>query len=343
MLRRVTDLFIANVDTCSDDQINVFDELMEQLAEKIERESLIELSGKLAPLHKAPGNIVHRLSRHDDIEIAQPMLEQSVVLSETFLVEIAKTKSQAHLAAIAGRPSIPENVTDVLVDRGDLVVARKVTANSGAKFSAMGHTKVASRAQQDEQLAEAFMRRADIPPELFDEVVLKATEAVRQKLLANASPEMRERISRTVSAVSKQVARAEDPRNRPVPTRGPASLKADTALLRGQVLRFAKAANVAELIDAMASLFGVSNYVVKNLIRQQADETIVILGKAVGLGWPDLTEILRVTMREKIEQKNHSKALFDTFAGISNVNAHRILQFVQTSRAASGADVKKMM
>ena len=120
-------------------------------------------------------------------------------------------------------------------------------------------------------------------------------------------------------------------------------MKPDTGLLRAQVLRFAKAAKMSELIDALASLFGVSNYVVKNLIRQQADETIVILGKAVGLGWPDVNEILTVTMREKIEQRANSKALFDTFVGLSNTNAQRILQFVQTSRAASGADIKRMM
>ena len=219
LLRRVTDMFIANVDACSDEQISDFDEVMERLIEKIEHEALIELSGRLAPLQRAPNNIVHRLSRDDDIEMAQPMLEQSAVLSDSFLVEIAKTKSQAHLAAIAGRASIHETITDVLVDRGDLTVARKVTANEGARFSRFGHTRVATRAEQDEMLAEAFIRRADVPPELFEQLVRQATETVRHKLLANASPEMRDRISRTVTAVAKQVARTEDPRGGRRPAR----------------------------------------------------------------------------------------------------------------------------
>ncbi|MGZ5803052.1 MAG: DUF2336 domain-containing protein [Xanthobacteraceae bacterium] len=347
LLRRVTDLFIANVDACSDDQISDFDEVMERLVEKIEREALIELSGRLAPLKRAPTNIVHRLSRDDDIEIAQPVLEQSVVLSETFLVEIAKTKSQAHLAAIAGRPSIPETLTDVLIDRGDLTVARKIAANQGARFSRFGHTRAANRAEQDFLLAEAFVGRSDVPADIFDQLIQKAAETVRQKLIAKAAPEMRERITRTVEAVSKNVARSEDPRPsrpQPHPVAGlKVALKPDTALLRGQVTRLAKGGKISELVDALASLFGVSNYVVKNLIRQQADETLVILGKAVGLGWPDINEILVVTMKEKFEQRANSKALFDTFASLSNTNAQRILQFVQTSRAASGADIKKMM
>jgi hypothetical protein len=344
LLRRVTDLLIANVETCSDEQIGVFDELMEQLADKIERESLVELSGKLAPLPRAPNNIIQRLSRHDDIAVAQPVLEQSSVLSDTLLIEIAKTKSQSHLAAIAGRAQIHEAVTDVLVDRGDLAVARKVAANEGARFSLSGHSKVASRAEKDEQLAEAFVRRIDVPPELFARIIRMATDSVRKKLMANATPEMRERISRIVSAVAQQVAASEDPRNRPVPVRGIASTaKPDTSHLRAQVSRFAKDAKLSELVDALASLFGVSNYVVKNLVRQQADETIIILGKAVGLGWPDLKEILTVTMQEKFGQRDNSKALFDTFVSLSSTNAQRVLQFVQTSKTASGADIKKMI
>ncbi len=67
LLRRVTDLFIANVETCTDSQVNIFDEIMEKLVERIERESLIELSERLAPLPRAPINISQRLSRDDDI------------------------------------------------------------------------------------------------------------------------------------------------------------------------------------------------------------------------------------------------------------------------------------
>jgi len=342
LLRRVTDLFIANVETCTDAQVDDFDDVMDRLVEKIEREALIELSGRLAPLSRAPKNIVHRLSRDDDIEIAQPVLEQSAVLSESALMEIAKTKSQAHLVAIAGRPSIPETITDVLVDRGDLTVARKVTANRGARFSRSGHARVASRAEQDFELAEAFVRRADVPDDLFDQLVSKAAETVRRKLITTASPQMRERITLAVAAATKSVVSAEAARPRSQPATGlGATLKPDIGLLRGQVARYAKSGKLPELIDALGALLGVSNYVVKNLIRQQADETLVILGKAVGLGWPDISEILTVTMREKIDQ--HGKALFDTYTTLSNTNVQRILQFVQTSRAASRADIKKMM
>jgi uncharacterized protein (DUF2336 family) len=344
MLRRVTDLFIANVETCTDSQVNIFDEIMEKLVERIERESLIELSERLAPLPRAPINISQRLSRDDDIEIAQPMLEKSVMLSNPFLVEIAKSKSQAHLSAIAGRAEIDETVTDVLVDRGDRDVAHKVVANKGARLSRFGHTTVAKRAEHDEEMAELFIQRADIPADVFEQLVEKASETVRQKLLAKATPEMRDRIIKTVAAVTKQVVRIEALRN-PSPAGQGArfAVKADPTQLKTQILRLVRAGKPAEAVETFATLCGVSGQMMKNLVRQQSDETVVILGKAAGIGWPDLKEFLTLTMKDKFAQADRSKTLFNTFAGLTNDNAQRILRFVRTSKAVSGADVKKMM
>jgi uncharacterized protein (DUF2336 family) len=343
LLRRVTDLFIANVETCTDSQINIFDEIMEKLVERIERESLIELSERLAPLPKAPINISQRLSRDDDIEIAQPMLEKSVMLSDAFLVEIAKSKSQAHLSAIAGRVEINESVTDVLVDRGDRDVAQKVVANGGARLSRFGHTTVAKRAEHDEEMAELFIQRADIPPDVFEQLVEKASETVRQKLLAKATPEMRDRIIKTVAAVTKQVVRIEALRNPPTTAQARFAAKVDPTQVKIQLSRMVRAGKPAEAVEAFATLCGVSGQMMKNLVRQQSDETIVILAKAVGLGWPDLKEFLALAMKDKFAQADRSKTLFNTFAGLTNDNAQRILRFVRTSKAVSGADVKKMM
>ncbi len=50
-------------------------------------------------------------------------------------------------------------------------------------------------------------------------------------------------------------------------------------------------ANPRKRSEAFATLCGVSGQMMKNLVRQQSDETVVILGKAVGLGWPDLKGI----------------------------------------------------
>ena len=166
ILRRVTELFVQQAETYAADHIGLFDDVIGHLIRKIERVALIELSDRLAPVPNAPSNVIRQLSRDNDIEIAGPILQHSPVPTDDDLVEIAKTKSQAHLAAIAGRQHINEPVTDVLVERGEPGVVLKVTANEGARFSEMSFVRLITGAANDRELAAIVAKRKDIPAEL---------------------------------------------------------------------------------------------------------------------------------------------------------------------------------
>jgi uncharacterized protein (DUF2336 family) len=155
ILRGVTDLFLRESERFSGEHVAVFDDVIIRLIEKTEHSALIELSSRLAPVGNAPTNVVVRLSRHDDIAVSGPLLEQSDVLTDEILCEIAKTIGQKHLAAIAGRRRIGETVTDLLVERGNSEVACKVTGNQGARFSEPGFVKLVKRAKKDKTLAAA--------------------------------------------------------------------------------------------------------------------------------------------------------------------------------------------
>jgi uncharacterized protein (DUF2336 family) len=165
-LRRLTDLFLAGVETYSNDHVAIFDDIISHLIAKSDRAALIELSARVAPISNAPTRAVDHLSRHDDIAVSGPLLCTSGALTDENLVEIAGTKGQRHLAAIAGRTRISESVTDVLVERGDADVARKVTNNQGACLSELGFVKLINRAKGDRALAGAIENRTDLPPEL---------------------------------------------------------------------------------------------------------------------------------------------------------------------------------
>jgi uncharacterized protein (DUF2336 family) len=94
------------------------------------------------------------------------VLEKSKVLTDENLVEIARTKGQEHLLAIAARAQVSETVTDALVERGDAHVTQKVVSNNGARLSELGFVKVVHEARTDEALASTLAHRKDVPPEL---------------------------------------------------------------------------------------------------------------------------------------------------------------------------------
>ena len=118
-LRKVTNLFLSSADRYNNEQIDVFDNVLCRLAEKIETRALAELSQRLAPVNNAPNEVVQRLARNDAIAVAGPVLEMSPRLRRSDLVEIASTKSQAHLLAISGRPTLESSITDILIQRGE--------------------------------------------------------------------------------------------------------------------------------------------------------------------------------------------------------------------------------
>src|SRR5207237_9256320 len=134
-----------------------------------------------------------------------PDLDNSERLTDSDLIEIAKTKSQAHQLKIAGRPQLNEAVTEILIDRGDSEVVNKVASNKGARFSDTGFSKLVVLASGNDRLTATVAGRSDMPPRLFRELLTRASERARQKLLAAAPPEARENVKKILADISGQL------------------------------------------------------------------------------------------------------------------------------------------
>lgn len=334
ILRQLTGLFLERAETNSDETIQLFDELMDRLIERIERQALIELSNNLAPVERPPQNVIGRLSRDDDIEIAGPILARSPAVSDHDLVYVASTKGQDHLYAIAGRERLSEPVTDVLVDRGDSKVAGKVANNMGARFSRWGFTRALERAEEDASVAVAFANRNDLPQDLLEELVGKATEVVRRRLMAASRPETRHRISRVLSAISEQVTRSALPRR---------SRKEDFARLRDRISHCVESKDVDELLNTLATLADFPVNTITRLVTGAPGESLVALSKACGLSWPDTENIILALRPELASATGGTNALFDTYAAVSPADAQRAIQFIRANTLRSNERIRELV
>ena len=139
-LRRIADLFLSGSARYSGDQIALFDEIMGRLVAEVDFSVRASFGERLARDAYAPPQTMRLLALDDAIEVAGPVLLQSMRLDEDTLVEGARTKSQDHLLAISGRERLTPAVTDVLVERGDRRVAIGVAGNLGAEFSDFGYS-----------------------------------------------------------------------------------------------------------------------------------------------------------------------------------------------------------
>src|ERR1700677_3799416 len=152
LLHKIADLFFAGIDEHSDAERILFNEVIENIVDKISRAARIDVATNLATQAGFPIKVVRKLANDDDIEIAGPVIQGSPDLDDSDLIAIARKGADGHLDAIAGRDRLSEGVTDVLVDRGSRGVTHKVSHNHGARFSDSGMMALVDKAREDLQL-----------------------------------------------------------------------------------------------------------------------------------------------------------------------------------------------
>ena len=181
----------------SEDQIRIFGEVIARLTDEIEEAARAQLSRRLAHSGNAPVKVLQMLALDDSIEVAGPVLQFSPRLDAGSLIASIRCKGQPHLLAISRRRFVPVEVTDELVTRGNQEVVQSVAGNAGARFSDFGFRQMIKRSETDGVLAERVGLRKEIPPQMFRQLIAKASGEVRRKL-ERERPELTKEIQASV-------------------------------------------------------------------------------------------------------------------------------------------------
>jgi uncharacterized protein (DUF2336 family) len=335
-LRRVTDLFLNNAVDYSDEQITVFDDVFNCLIRHIETSAKALLARRLAPIAKAPPQIIHALAFDDLIEIAAPVLSLSERLGDDALVENARSKSQAHLLAISTRKVLSGAVTDVLVERGNDEVVKSTVNNPGAEFSEQGFTRLVARAEADDDIAICVgKRRPSIPRHHYLKLIARASASVKARLAA-ANPDRVNDVSVAVSEVAQRARSA------------PAAISEDTTIAHGlvrslyedgrldekEVASFAKAGKFDETNAAIACLAKVSVAVAEKMMIESKTEGVLILAKVSGLSWPTVKTIINMRRDLADIEVTDINAAEQTYERLRPSTAQQVLRFHRTQQAA---------
>jgi uncharacterized protein (DUF2336 family) len=344
-IKRVTDLFLSSAGSFNNEQIELFDDVLERLVKTIElraiadvsaRIALAEMSMQLAPVAQAPPSVVRRLARHDEIAIAGPVLMESARLSTEDLVELAETKSEPHLLAISGRWWLQEVVTDVLLARRYPTVSRRIISNPGARVSAAGFAIVVAQAESDPELAVETGIRVDLPSELRRRLLSNATEVVRSRLLSRAPPHVFEEIRSAIVAVSAGVDR-EMSRIRDFTTakRFVGLLKDTGELNEATLFGFAKQRKYEETVAALAVLSQSTIEVIRPLMQSLRGDGVLIPCKVAGLGWETVHAVLESRFATGSMGPYELAEAKGQFARLTTENARRLLRFWQVRSSSS--------
>ncbi len=332
MLRHLTDLYLVGAEEFSDDEIAVVDDVFMRLVATIEQSSRALLSIRLAGAAKAPPKVLRMLACDDAIEVASPVLTQSERLDTPTLVECASSKSQEHLLAISRRKALPEEVTDVLVVRGDQQIVLNTVRNPGARFSERGFGWLVERAHSDHQLAVCVGTRRDLPPRLFAQLLAEASETVRAKLQAE-NKHAKEDVARVVGDVTEKI------EARAALTQSPAyaaaqvlveSLAEAKHLTVATLDEFARAGRFEEIVAALALMADTPADVVERMVQDGNAETILVLARAVDLPWETTRSIIALAAKHYRRFAGDIDKVMSAFQRLRPTTAQQIVDFHRT-------------
>lgn len=337
--RRVTDLFLSSAGNFSDEQIALFDDVLERLIGTIElraiadvaaRVALAEISAQLAPVAQAPPSVIRRLANNDEIRIAGPVLQESARLDDGDLVKIASSKGEPHLLAVAGRWWLKEIVTDALLARRYPSVSRRLAANPGARVSGKGFAVIVGQAESDPELAVSVGVRVDLPSELRRQLLRSASDAVRTRLLSRAPPHLFEEIQSAIAAVTIGVEREmSGVRDFEGAKRAIANLKASGQLTEATLLGFAKQRRYEEAVAALAALSGSTVEVIRPLMQSLREDGLLVPCKAAQLSWETTAAVLESRFATGAMKPADLAGAQSNYARMTPENARRTLRFWQ--------------
>jgi len=322
-LRRIASLFLDRAGHFNDEHVALFDDVIGLLIKNLEAAPLIELARNLAPIDNAPANVVRALADNDDIAVAGPVLRQAR-LDDSDLEQIAAAKDQAHLLALSLRQAISEELAEILVARGDREVACSLATNDNARLSERAFTALVKQAEQDSELGEKLSLRTDLPPHLFQQLLMRGSDLVQKRLLAQARPEK----TADIENLPPETTGEAEPGSHAAALAAVRALHQDHKLGEADIAEFAESGQYEETIAALATVCAVPVEVVDRLMKGERIDPVLILGRAAGFDWPTVRAILGVRAPAQPPPPSLDSAR-ENFERLTAATAQRVVRFWQ--------------
>jgi uncharacterized protein (DUF2336 family) len=336
-LWHATDILIEGRYT--EDQIWVFGEVIGRLSDEIEQAARAKLAKRLAHSDNAPFNVVMILASDDSIAVAGPVLQYSQRLDTKSLVTNVRTKGQPHLLAISKRCSIPIEVTDELVTRGNREVVRSVASNNGACISDFGFLQMIKRSEADCILAEHLGLRKEIPRQMFQQLIAKASDVVKRKL-ERERPDLVDAIQTSVTDVTGKLHSKFGPA-----TKGYFAAKRFVTaqhqygnLNENSILEYARSHKMEEVTVGLSLLCSLPVDVVERTLVHNNSEMTLILAKALGFRWETAMALLFLGAKNHRIPATDLDDMREEFTRLNTETSRGVLKAYQSRKNATAVE-----
>jgi uncharacterized protein (DUF2336 family) len=163
LLKRLADVISLPLSRVNSFERSVTADLLVEILRDADFDERARIARRIATLAEIP-NCLIRLILRDDLDIAYPILLDSMALTDADLLDCARNATGAHRRLIAQRRGISEVVAEALVELGETLVVEALLRNDQARFSTAAIENVVAMTQHQGQLVPMLLRRPELRP-----------------------------------------------------------------------------------------------------------------------------------------------------------------------------------
>jgi uncharacterized protein (DUF2336 family) len=279
-MHRVADLFFEFGPRADGPELVLFDDILSQLSQELESRVRAELANRMALARTPPRALIRSLALDETIDVASPVLQLSRAVAEEDLIEVARSRSEAHLKAISRRSNLPVSVSDLIIERAEESTLEVLLANASASLSRMAHERLVDRAMEHPSLQGAVVRYANLLNEMYFVVESRMRNAILQRNARIRPEDLDEALRLSRHRVTT--------RKKPVPEDFEAAQEAvKAAEARGgggpnALVRFLRNGETTAYLIAISQMAGVDFETTRTIHERRELDALSIICKAAG-------------------------------------------------------------
>jgi len=157
-----------------------------QIIDRVLPEAEIEIRAELSKFLKHVPWLDHRLAlklANDVLEVAEPILAESLALSDEDLLAVIDRHSIGHARAIAKRRTLAGSVSTALIKTEDEVCVLRVATNDNAEIEPASLHRLLDRFAENAPVVEAVSHRSTLPLAIVERLTAVVGGKVLQRLI----------------------------------------------------------------------------------------------------------------------------------------------------------------
>lgn len=168
----------------SDSERQIAEEIFRTMVKDVEVRVRQALSQSLADNPAVPHDVALTLAS-DVAAVALPIIQSSIVLTESDLLEIVETKGADLQVAVASRDDVSEVVADALADTHNVEVVATLVANESAAITEATMGKVLDEFGESELVNAPLAKRKSLPIGVAERLVSLVSESIRDHIVTH--------------------------------------------------------------------------------------------------------------------------------------------------------------